>query len=71
MPKEKHEASVKCVLLLFDLRTPGCSPPAEERVQRGAGEVTGQYEGHSEWLPAGLKFMHFKLHMSSFDSLLR
>lgn len=28
------------------LRAPGCSPAAEERMQRGAAEVKGQYDGH-------------------------
>jgi len=31
-------------------RAPGCSPAAEERMQRGAGEVTGQFEGCGDQL---------------------
>lgn len=49
---------------LFPLRAPGCSPAAEERMQRGAGEVTGQYEGCSQVMNCGVmpgvaKYIYF------------
>lgn len=33
---------IKYFFALFPPRAPGCSPAAEERMQRRAGEVTGQ-----------------------------
>lgn len=42
-------------LIVLPVRAPGCSAAAEERMQRGAGEITGQYEGCSEVLNPGVQ----------------
>jgi len=39
--QREHKAVVKCGCAPFPLRAPGGSPAAEERMQRGAGDVTG------------------------------
>ena len=50
---------------LCPVRAPGCSAAAEERMQRGAGEATGQCGGCAEELnqavrPCEARFKEFK-----------
>lgn len=68
--QKEHKAVVKCFFTdcsaaLCPVRAPGCSAAAEERMQRGAGEATGQYGGCAEELnqaalPCEAKFKQFK-----------